>query len=516
MKIFNFLRSSLFIKVFLLSSIISIALIYTLGSNLYVRISNGIIDEKINASLSEGESAIQYADYRFIIASLNRSTDLPALVDEIVRSTNVSAKDSGREIAFINADGKEIFQIPVISTSNFLEPSSIPSTFRAKVVNSGEIEWQRTKLRYLSGEELDGMVIGQRITIPRTGKYEMYVLFGFDAQQKTINLIGRSMWGTGLLLLALIMITASGVLRQVIKPVKDAAEIAERLSSGDLLQRMEVRGQDEIARLGIAFNDMADTMERQITRLENLSRVQQRFVSDVSHELRTPLTTIRMASDVIYASRENFDPVIARSAELLLSQIERFENLLSDLLEVSRFDAEVAVLSLDKVDIVALVRRSVEDLKFALREHDSEINIHTADESVIIDADPRRVERIMRNLVGNAIDHAEGKPIDITVASNESAVSISVRDYGVGLAPQHIERVFDRFWRADPSRSRIRGGTGLGLSIAREDAQLHGGEIRVWGELQQGSNFVLTLPRTQGISQPQPVISEIPTTSHIR
>ena len=514
MKIFNFLRSSLFIKVFLLSSIISIALIYALGSNLYVRISNGIIDEKINASLSEGESAIQYADYRFIIASLNRSTDLPALVDEIVRSTNVSAKDSGREIAFMNADGKEISQIPVISTSNFLEPSSIPSTFRAKVVNSGEIEWQRTKLRYLSGEELDGMVIGQRITISRTGKYEMYVLFGFDAQQKTINLIGRSMWGTGLLLLALIMITASGVLRQVIKPVKDAAEIAERLSSGDLLQRMEVRGQDEIARLGIAFNDMADTMERQITRLENLSRVQQRFVSDVSHELRTPLTTIRMASDVIYASRENFDPVISRSAELLLSQIERFENLLSDLLEVSRFDAEVAVLSLDKVDIVALVRRAVEDLKFALREHDSEINIQTSQESVIIDADPRRVERIMRNLVGNAIDHAEGKPIDVTIASNESAVSISVRDYGVGLAPQHIERVFDRFWRADPSRSRIRGGTGLGLSIAREDAQLHGGEIRVWGELQQGSNFVLTLPRTQGVSHPDPVISEVPTTSH--
>lgn len=497
----------------MLSSLISMSLIYLLGSNLYVRISNGIIDEKINASLSEGESAIQYADYRFIIGSLNRTTDLPGLVDEIVRSTNVSAKDSGREIAFINANGKEILNIPAISTSNFLQPTSIPQALRAKVVKSGEIQWQRTKLRYVSGEVLDGVVVGQRITIPRTGKYEMYVLFGFDAQQKTINLIGRSMWGTGFLLLALIMITASAVLRQVIKPVKEAAEIAERLSSGDLLQRMEVHGQDEIARLGIAFNDMAETMERQITRLENLSRVQQRFVSDVSHELRTPLTTIRMASDVIYAARDNFDPVIARSAELLLSQIERFENLLSDLLEVSRFDAEVAVLSLDKIDIVALVKRSVDDLKFALREQDSQINIHSAEDRVIIDADPRRVERIMRNLVGNAIDHAENKPIDISIASSDEAVSISVRDYGVGLAPQHIERVFNRFWRADPSRSRIRGGTGLGLSIAREDAQLHGGEIRVWGELNHGSNFVLTLPRENGITNPQPVISEIPTVS---
>lgn len=339
----------------------------------------------------------------------------------------------------------------------------------------------------------------------------MYVLFGFDGQQRTIDLIGRSMWGTGFLLIALIMITTSVVLRQVIKPVKQAAEIAEQLTSGDLLKRMEVKGQDEVARLGTAFNEMADTLERQIRRLENLSRVQQRFVSDVSHELRTPLTTIRMAADVIHASRENFDPVISRSSELLLAQIERFENLLSELLEVSRFDAEVAVLSLDRVDIVALVRRSVDDLGFALREKDSEIRIDTEEESILIDADPRRVERIMRNLLGNAIDHAEDKPIDVSIRANESAVSIGVRDYGVGLSPQHINRVFDRFWRADPSRSRIRGGTGLGLSIAREDAQLHGGEIRVWGELGRGSNFILTIPKSQESIHIEPAISELPT-----
>lgn len=158
-----------------------------------------------------------------------------------------------------------------------------------------------------------------------------------------------------------------------------------------------------------------------------------------------------------------------------------------------------------------MVRRSVEDLKFALREQDSEIRVNSTQDQVIIDADPRRVERIMRNLVGNAIDHAENKPIDIKIDANDEAISISVRDYGVGLAPQHIDRVFDRFWRADPSRSRIRGGTGLGLSIAREDAQLHGGEIRVWGELNQGSNFVLTIPRVQGSSHIEPVISEVPT-----
>jgi two-component system sensor histidine kinase MtrB len=506
----NIFRRSLFLKVFTLSSVISIALIYFLGSNLYTRIADGIFEEKIAASITEGDSAIQNANYRFIIASLNRSTDIASLVAELVNSSDVSAKDSGREIAFFNSRDKEIRNIPAVTTSNFLEPASISDQLRSKVQKDDAIHWERTQLKYINGEILNGLVVGERISIPGVGNYEMYVLFGFDSQQRTVDLIGRSMWGTGILLIVLIMMVASIVLRQVIKPVKQAAEVAEQLTSGDLMQRMDVKGQDEIARLGTAFNEMADTLEQQITRLENLSRVQQRFVSDVSHELRTPLTTIRMASDVIFSARESFDPVIARSAELLLSQIERFENLLADLLEVSRFDAEVASLSLDKVDMNALVRRCADDLGLSSKESDTQFVFDFPDSNMIIDGDPRRIERIMRNLLANAIDHSEGKPIELTLRVNESAVSVSVRDYGVGLTPQHIERVFDRFWRADPSRSRIRGGTGLGLSIAREDAELHGGGIKVWGEIGRGSNFVLTLPRVHGVGIVEPAISEKP------
>ena len=506
----NIFRRSLFLKVFTLSSVISIALIYFLGSNLYTRIADGIFEEKIAASITEGDSAIQNANYRFIIASLNRSTDIASLVAELVNSSDVSAKDSGREIAFFNSRDKEIRNIPAVTTSNFLEPASISDQLRSKVQKDDAIHWERTQLKYINGEILNGLVVGERISIPGVGNYEMYVLFGFDSQQRTVDLIGRSMWGTGILLIVLIMMVASIVLRQVIKPVKQAAEVAEQLTSGDLMQRMEVKGQDEIARLGTAFNEMADTLEQQITRLENLSRVQQRFVSDVSHELRTPLTTIRMASDVIFSARESFDPVIARSAELLLSQIERFENLLADLLEVSRFDAEVASLSLDKVDMNALVRRCADDLGLSSKESDTQFMFDFPDSNIIIDGDPRRIERIMRNLLANAIDHSEGKPIELTLRVNESAVSVSVRDFGVGLTPQHIERVFDRFWRADPSRSRIRGGTGLGLSIAREDAELHGGGIKVWGEIGRGSNFVLTLPRVHGVGIVEPAISEKP------
>jgi two-component system sensor histidine kinase MtrB len=507
----NIFRRSLFVKVFSLSSVISIAIIYFLGSNLYTRIADGIFEEKIEASITEGDSAIQNANYRIIIATLNRSKEISTLVADLVTSSEVSARDSGREVALFNSRNRKINEIPAVSTSNFLDSSSISDEFRLKVKASEEAQWEKTQLRYMNGEFLEGMAVGKKIVIPGVGNYEMYLLFGFDSQQRTIDLIGRSMWGTGLLLVVLIMLMASIVLRQVIKPVRQAAEIAEQLTSGDLMQRMEVRGQDEIARLGIAFNEMAETLDEQINRLENLSRLQQRFVSDVSHELRTPLTTIRMASDVIFSAKENFDPVIARSAELLLSQIERFENLLADLLEVSRFDAEVASLSLDKVDMNALVRRCADDLGLSTKDSDPQFTFNFPDKVIIIDADPRRVERIIRNLIANAIDHSEGKPIELTLRASESAVSVSVRDYGVGLTPQHIQRVFDRFWRADPSRSRIRGGTGLGLSIAREDAELHGGGIKVWGEIGLGSNFVLTLPRVHGDLAIEPALSENPT-----
>ncbi|NDE71962.1 MAG: sensor histidine kinase, partial [Actinobacteria bacterium] len=313
-------------------------------------------------------------------------------------------------------------------------------------------------------------LVGKRLSIPRIGLYEMYVAYSFEAQYSTIDLIRSSIVVSGFLFVILILVIALVVLRRVIKPVQDAADIAEKLTSGELDKRIDVHGEDELARLGIAFNEMASTLSNQIARLENLSKVQQRFVSDVSHELRTPLTTIRMAADVIHNARDQFDPAVTRSAELLISQIERFEALLADLLEVSRLDAKVANVAMAKVEIVSLVRRCIEDLSNVARERGIEVRLHSLESEIQIDGDQLRLERIMRNLLTNAIDHSEGKSVDVMILANENDLSIGVRDYGVGLSEQQIPRVFDRFWRADPSRSRIRGGTGLGLSIAQEDA----------------------------------------------
>jgi two-component system sensor histidine kinase MtrB len=242
---------------------------------------------------------------------------------------------------------------------------------------------------------------------------------------------------------------------------------------------------------------MASSIQEQIDRLENLSMLQQRFVSDVSHELRTPLTTLRMAAEVIYEEKANFEPNIARSSELLINQIDRFELLLSDLLEVSRFDAEAATLGIVNFDFNLLVRKTVDYLH---PSKSSLFDISAPPEAINIEGDPRRIERILRNLISNAIDHGEGNRIEIQISESANEVSIGVRDYGLGFDENDAPYLFDRFWRADPSRARTSGGTGLGLSIALEDTKLHQGQLLAWGKPNQGAHFVLTLPKLHGNS----------------
>ena len=261
---------------------------------------------------------------------------------------------------------------------------------------------------------------------------------------------------------------------------------------------MKVQGNDELARLAQSFNDMAASLQHQIAQLEDLSRVQRRFVSDVSHELRTPLTTVRMAADVLHESRDSFDPSTARSAELLQTQLDRFEALLADLLEISRFDAGAATLDAAPVDVRETISRVVDAYATLAERMNTEVRPHLPPHPVIAEFDARRVDRVLRNLLVNAIEHGEGRPIDITVGESDEAIAVGVRDHGTGLRPGETSLVFNRFWRADPARARTTGGTGLGLPIALEDARLHGGWLQAWGEPGDGTNFRLTLPRHAG------------------
>ena len=346
-------------------------------------------------------------------------------------------------------------------------------------------------------EDRPGIAVGNKVTFNGT-VYELYLIYDLNTAQKTLDEIQNVLLVGAAVLVLLIGAVAWYVTRNVVSPVSHAAVVSEKLAAGQLQERMVVKGEDEVARLGASFNHMAASLQEQITQLATLSQMQQRFVSDVSHELRTPLTTVRMAAEVLYDAREDFDPINKRSAELLYHQVERFQSLLADLLEISRFDAGVAMLDAEPTDILQLVDHVLEGVAPVAAEYGSEVTLHAPEGSIIVEMDDRRIDRILRNLILNALEHGEGRPVNVSVAANDTAVAVAVRDHGIGMTQAEAARVFDRFWRADPARARTTGGSGLGLSIATEDTKLHNGWLQAWGKKGSGSNFRLTLPLRQG------------------
>lgn len=504
------LRRSLAARVFVITITIFTIASGAIGTAIFTQIEDRIISERIDSSIGEARSTIAVAEFRL---TLIQSGTLEEVTPESIESTfeevmalaiAPSATVSAREIALIKSPDNLTPDSNYSRFSNFVERQSIPNTLREALATSDGIKWERTEISYTTGERVPGVAIGKRINAPFVGGYEMYVLFNFEQQQASIAIIARGLIIAYFFIFLMILVMAYLIIKRVIDPIRKVAEVAQSFTAGDFTQRVNVSGEDEIASLGRAFNEMAFSIEQQISRLEDLSRMQQRFVADVSHELRNPLTTVRMASEVILGAKGSFDPVIARSAEILMTQILRFDQLLTDLLEVSRFDAAVATIDYAPIPLLPLIREAIDSLdgdssRFTIRTS-SEAGV--SDDEMVIDGDRRRVTRILRNLMSNALDHSEGKEILITADLRESSLDLGVRDFGVGMTREQCERVFERFWRADPSRSRERGGTGLGLAIAMEDARLHGGTIRVHAALGRGALFLLTLPIHSG----QPIL----------
>ncbi|HEY2948170.1 MAG TPA: MtrAB system histidine kinase MtrB [Micromonosporaceae bacterium] len=386
--------------------------------------------------------------------------------------------------------------------------TAITPELERKVADGRRMADQIVTRRLTSGDPVKYLVYGSPVPT-RFGQVELYYLVPLTTEDAVATRIRNVVLGTGLALVALLAVLAALVTRLVVNPVRVAARTAQRLSAGLLDQRMKVEGEDDLAQLAASFNQMAANLQRQIERLEEMSRLQRRFTSDVSHELRTPLTTVRMAADLLFAERDQFDPAVGRTVELLQNELDRFEALLTDLLEISRFDAGFAVLDAEPTDLVTVVRRVVDRLASVAERADVPIRLHLPDGPVIAEVDSRRVERIVRNLVGNAVEHGERLPVDVTLACDDTAVAVTVRDRGIGLNPGEEKLVFNRFWRSDPSRARQTGGTGLGLSISLEDARLHRGWLEAWGAAGGGAQFRLTLPvRASGrlVTSPLPLV----------
>ncbi|QBJ94116.1 sensor histidine kinase [Streptomyces seoulensis] len=504
-------RRNIQLRVVATTLLMSLGVVLLLGFVVIGQVRNGLLDAKVKASQSQATGGFAVA---------RQSADETAAATH--GGTGGNGTDGGQSqnviqwmsdlVESLSSGGSGAFDVVTLPVgddsgggrsprgSGYVSPAeSVPASLRDRVNSSSSTAAAQSYTRIVYSNRKDSqpaLVIGKQVNDPNGHPYELYYLFPLTQEEKSLSLVKGTLATAGLFVVVLLGAIAWLVVRQVVTPVRMAAGIAERLSAGRLQERMKVTGEDDIARLGEAFNKMAQNLQLKIQQLEDLSRMQRRFVSDVSHELRTPLTTVRMAADVIHEAREDFDPMTSRSAELLADQLDRFESLLADLLEISRFDAGAAALEAEPIDLREVVRRVVGGAAPLAERKGSRIRVVGDLQPVVAEADARRVERVLRNLVVNAVEHGDGKDVVVKLASAGGAVAVAVRDYGVGLKPGEATRVFSRFWRADPARARTTGGTGLGLSIALEDARLHGGWLQAWGEPGGGSQFRLTLPRT--------------------
>ena len=490
-------RRSLLTQVVVTTLLVSGLVVALFASLLVQSFGRGLVEAKTRASLAEARSGVVLVEARVNAVAL----DNPGLQESVLQEAVMQLDERGAvgEAYSVVALGPPQANKIV---SQGADLGDVPAELEQQLRDSPGPKYVFAEVPVVSGRT-SGLVIGSVLSVPRLGDdYRLYHSFPLTAEQETYGRTVRTAAGAGLLLLAMLAAITGLVARQVVAPVRLAARTAERLADGRLDERLRVRGEDEVARLGTAFNAMATALQTQIRQLEDLSRVQRRFVSDVSHELRTPLTTVRMAADVLYDAREDFPASPERAAELLQAELDRFENLLAALLEISRYDAGAAELDASSVDLAPLVRRVVAAAQPLADRKGSRLDVALPARPVIAEVEPVRIERVLRNLVVNAVEHGEGRPVRIAVTSDADVVVVTVRDAGVGLQPGQAGMVFTRFWRGDPSRARTTGGTGLGLAIALEDVRLHGGWLQAAGTPGVGSVFRMTLPRKAGRTPP--------------
>lgn len=484
------------LRVVVVTTLLSSIAILAVGTYLSSVIADGLYEQRRDRVLEEAQGIRSGLVSDLGQLSGATGTQRQDAATAFVQAVRGQGDASRREAALVPVD--TTVTVWSVYSDRSLFDTVDPGFAEAVAEDPEALVWRSIGVTGPAGDTQPALLVGTRVVVPGGGAYDLYLVYSMQEEQETLAFVQRVMLGGGGVLLALVVGISIVVAQLVTTPLKRAARAAKRLAGGDLTSRVEVSGADELAQVGTSFNEMASSLEQKVDDLTELSRVQQRFVADVSHELRTPLTTIRMASSLLDDSRDRLPGELQRTVELLSTQVARFEELLAELLEISRFDAGAAVLEAHREDLDALVIQAVDDVRPLAGARGCLLDVRLAGHGMRAVVDARRVDRILRNLLTNAIEHGAGHPVLVQTGSDDHAVAVVVQDHGRGISPEDARRVFDRFWRGDPSRARTLGGTGLGLSISVEDAHLHGGWLQAWGQVGEGAVFRLTLPRRPG------------------
>jgi two-component system, OmpR family, sensor histidine kinase MtrB len=472
-----------------------------------------LLGAALHALLAKSLYTQQSADAVLQVKQLTRPTELGEITGLDTRQVQLELQDrltSGQSgqpsfeaLVLRGVDGTE-----TVSDENY-HFRHVPAALAEGVTKRSELAYVYIRSPVGPGRML---VVGAPLRIDQSdvGVQEAYFFYPLNFQEETLAKLRNFLLIVGAGLLAAVVILAAISIGRVLKPIQRARDVAEEIAAGNLAARIpQATSQDDFGKLAESFNRMTDNLAQKIGELEHVGSLQARFVSDVSHELRTPLATVRMAADYIHAARAGLPPDAQRAAVLLERELERFENLLEDLLEISRFDAGVINLEPVEVDLSGLLDEVVDALDPIAhgRKVDVALEVDRSQGQPLVAADPRRLDRVFSNLVKNAIEHTVEGGVRIWVGRRARDVVVTVADEGEGIPAEDLPHIFERFYRADVHRARTLGGTGLGLAIALENVNLHRGSIDVQSEVGQGSTFTVTLPAID--PKPEPVDGQV-------
>jgi two-component system sensor histidine kinase MtrB len=449
------LRRRLAITFALVAAIATGAL--ALGTYLVVRESR--LDGSVDSALAQARTNLVLAGA--VLGGSSTTQDVAGLLE-------LYGRGPGFETVALTA-GEEF------STSFSVGMALVPVGVQ-RLVRTGDLAYERVEI-----VGAPYLVTGGR---PPPSQAELYFFFSEEAlhddlaQLRTILLVG---W-----VVVVVLSAAVGALvaRRVLRPVAQASEAAHSLAEGLLETRLPVDADDEFGVWAASFNEMAEALEQKIGALSEAQARERRFTADVAHELRTPLTALAGEAALLGEHLERMPEEAQRPAQMLVEDVERLRRLVEELMEISRLDAGREDARTERVDLGSLVAG-------LLRSRGWETSVPLDAEPVVVDTDPRRAERIVSNLIENALAHG-GRNVAVQVSRNGIDAFVEVSDRGPGIAANHLPHVFERFYKADPARAG--GGSGLGLAIALENARLLGGGIDAWSEPGSGSRFTLRLP----------------------
>lgn len=354
------------------------------------------------------------------------------------------------------------------------------------VIVSPVVEWRDNALPPLEQEQavaitVDGKVVGY-ITATAPPSLQLTTI-----ETAFLEQFHRSLFQGGLLAGGIAFILGILIARGLAAPLHRLAAAARQIAQGKLDHRVPARGAEEVADLAHAFNDMAESLERN-------ERLRRNMVADIAHELRTPLTVIHGS---LRALLDDVYPLEKGEIAALYDETLTLNRLINDLRELALAEAGQLTLNIAPLDLKPLLESTVDIFKTAAAEQQVQVELTLPETIPTVEADSDRVRQILHNLLSNALRYtpADGM-IRIILEVPDRMARITVADTGVGIPAEQVPFVFDRFWRADQSRTRGRGGTGLGLAIARQLVEAQGGQIGVTSAIAQGSRFWFTLPTT--------------------